>query len=142
MTDEALAERLYRAAINRPAGVPRLQYRCTTERCLLLDVIPLPDGNAVLHQLRYKYSPEQNDQRSSESGRQANTYDGENHWRERTYLLSQSALRFPEDGRMSGQQITCDHVLAYLLSATEFRDDLTAGHALVAVRPDGTRYAR
>ncbi|QOR69140.1 hypothetical protein IM660_10380 [Ruania alkalisoli] len=100
----------------------------------------MPDGDAVLHQLRYKYSPEENEQRSSEAGRLANTYDGENHWRERTYLRSSSALSYPDDPRMQ-LGVSCDHVLDYLLTAEEFQADLNAQHTEVRIRSDRTRYA-
>lgn len=152
---ETMAERIYRAAVNAPGSIPhRLQYRCSEHRCLLLDVIPLPDGNAVLHQARFKQSPDVNARRSNEAGRRANTYDGDRHWHSRTYLLTQSALSLNGptvavgEGLSSGakvepnQPLWCDHVLEYCLSSSDFRDDLAAGHAEVRVRPNGSRFTR
>ena len=95
----------------------------------------------MLHQTRYKYSDEQNERRSSASGRERNTYDGATHWRERTYYLEQSALAHPDDRPTPQLGVTCDHVLQYLVTAPEFRDDWQARHAEIRVRPDGSRYA-
>lgn len=134
------AEDLYRALLTsgRLPGLRRLTYRCTAARCLLLEAVETPLG-VVVHQTRYKYSEAENLARSSESGRAANTYDGRNHWRERTYYLKQSALSWPDDP--GGQELTCDHVLGHLLTAADFQRDWRAGHATVRLRPDGSRYS-
>lgn len=139
MTDDP-AE-LYRAlyASGRLPQLRRLTYRCATPaRCLLLDAVETPLG-VLLHQRRYKMSEPVNLARSSASGREKNTYDGGNHWRERTYYREQSALEYPDDTPPPVLEVTCDHVLAYALSAPEFRDDWQAGRAEVLMRPDGSR---
>lgn len=138
MTDAA---ELYRALMvsGRLPGTRRLTYRCAAHRCLLLDAVETPIG-IVLHQTRYKYSEGENTQRSSEAGRARNTYDGATHWRERTYYIEQSALAHPDDQPTPQLGVTCDHVLEYLVTATEFRDDWSAGHAEVRVRADRSRY--
>lgn len=139
----ALARGLYVAILGDPARlrlVRRMQYRCATSRhCLLLDAIETPAG-VVIHRPRYKYSPSQNEARSSEEGRRANTYDGENHWREHTYFLEQSALAHPwADAMRLG--LTCDHVLDAPLRAPDFAADWQGGHAEMRLRRDGSRYA-
>lgn len=126
---------------NRLRVLRRMQYRCDNERhCLLLDVIETSLGT-LLHQNRYKYSEAENEQRSSESGRRKNTYDGENHWQERTYFVEQSALAHPDDLPTPILGVSCDHVLDHALLATDFRDDWSARRAEVRVRRDGSRYA-
>lgn len=133
---------LYRALLSsgRLSGLRRLTYRCATHRCTLLDAVDTPMG-ILLHQIRFKQSNEINQERSSESGRRANTTDGDRHWRERTYWLPESALNWPQD--LGGQALTCDHVgVPYvLLRAGDFHEDWDAGHAEVRVRVDGSRYA-
>lgn len=123
----------------------RLTYRCTARRCLLLDAVETPLGT-LLHQDRYKYSEAENLRRSSESGRQKNTYDGATHWRERTYWLEQSALAHPSRPDVIGGEtmrlgVSCDHVLDAQLTADEFVQHWQAGHAEVRIRPDGSRFA-
>jgi hypothetical protein len=140
MTDAA---DLYRALLvsGRLSGLRRLTYRCDRQRqrCLLVDALDTPLG-LVLHHVRYKYSGTENEKRSNASGRGKNTYDGENHWRERTYFAEESALADPDDD-MLRLALTCDHVLDQLLSAPEFYADWNAGHTEVRVRADGSRYA-
>lgn len=138
MTDPA---ELYRALMvsGRLPQIRRLTYRCATPaRCLLLDAVDTPLGR-LLHQRRYKYSDRENMARSSASGREKNTYDGGNHWRERTYYLEQSALAYPDDTPPPQLGITCDHVLDHLLTASDFHTDWDAGRAVVLIRPDGSR---
>lgn len=133
---------LYRALLSsgRLAKQRRLTYRCAADRCTLLDVVETPLG-IVLHQIRFKQSHGVNQVRSSEGGRRKNTYDGDNHWRPRTYWLSESALNWPDDA--GGQDLICDHVGVpdVILRGSEFHADWTAGHAEVRVRADGSRYA-
>lgn len=133
---------LYRALLvsGRIPQLRRMTYRCSTSaRCLLLDAVETPMG-VLLHQVRYKYSPDENVRRSSEDGRRANTFDGVNHWRDRTYWIEQSALSFPADiGMRLG--VSCDHVLDVALMASDFHADWSAGHAEVMVRADHSRYA-
>lgn len=145
MTDPA---ELYRALMvsDRLPQLRRLTYRCATPaRCLLLDAVETPMG-VLLHQRRFKQSPMLNEARSSESGRAKNTSDGNNHWMPRTYWLTASALSIltaPEviGGETGRQSIQCDHVGApdVLLSGDEFAADWTARHAVVLIRPDGSR---
>ncbi|WP_454778104.1 hypothetical protein [Georgenia muralis] len=119
----------------------RLTYRCaTTDRCLLLEAVDVTPLGVLLHQRRYKYSPAENERRSSEAGRARNTYDGANHWRERSYFIETSALAYPEDRDMH-LGVSCDHVLDYMLTGAEFVRDWEAGHAEVRVQSDGSRYA-
>ena len=137
------ADALYVALIGDTArlrDLHRLQYRCHSgDRCLLLDVVVLPD-DVLLHQKRYKYSDSENAARSSESGRRRNTYDGENHWRARTYFIGTSALAHPEDDGLQQLGLTCDHILEYSLLPSEFHADLRARHSEVRLRPHGTRF--
>lgn len=135
------ADDLYRALLTsgRLTELRRLTYRCAARRCLLLDAVETPLG-VVLHQTRHKYSEPENLRRSSEAGRNANTYDGANHWRPRTYFLERSALAYPDDRPTPQLEITCDHVLGYLLTAPEYRDDWAERHAEVRVRPDCSRF--
>jgi hypothetical protein len=144
------AEALYIALIGDPKRLKtlrRLQYRCSRDdRCLLLDAVAIGD-TVLLHQKRFKNSPEVNVRRSSESGRAANTFDGRNHWKPRTYYIASSALNYPDENPPPRQSIQCDHVGVtgagddVCLTAADFQGDWTAGHAEVVVRADGTRYA-
>lgn len=128
-----------RADNTRLGALRRLTYRCP-HRCLLLDAVAVAE-TVLVHQKRYKYSEDENLARSNDAGRAANTYDGANHWRERTYWIGQSALAHPEDTPAPRLGITCDHVLDHQLLATDFHADWSAGHADVVIRPDGSRYA-
>jgi hypothetical protein len=124
----------------------RLTYWCSTERCMLLDAIEVGE-TVLIHQKRFKTSPEINDRRSSEAGRARNTFDGENHWKPRTYWIESSALAYPDDRPPMRLSVQCDHVGPLptnddvTLTAPDFRDDWQAGHTEVRVRSDGTRYA-
>lgn len=135
-------EVLYTALLSdgdRLNGIRRLQYRCP-RRCLLLDAVEVPEPERVLlHQKRYKLSGTWNAERSSEAGRKANTYDGENHWKPRTYYLGQSALDL-SDSEGATLDVQCDHVHVPL-KPSAFQADWQAGHAEMTVRPDGSRYA-
>ncbi len=136
---------LYRALLTsgRLPQMRRLTYRCATPaRCLLLDAVETPMG-ILLHQRRFKQSHEVNARRSSPGGREANTTDGDRHWMPRTYWIGQSALNWPEDA--GGQDLTCDHVGvtdnggSVLLRSSAFHSDWDARHAVVLIRPDGSR---
>lgn len=141
-------EALYVALIGDPARlreVRRLTYRCHAERCLLLDALAVGDA-VLLHQKRFKNSDEVNQRRSNEAGRARNTFDGDNHWKPRSYWIGQSALAHPEDRPAPRLSIQCDHVGVVdgqdlTLLAPEFHADWAAGHAEVRVRSDGGRYA-
>lgn len=70
-------------------------YRCHVpndrgERCVLAYVYNTPHG-IIVHHPAYKISPELNERSSSESGRRVNTLDGDRHWKQRNYFLSQAA---------------------------------------------------
>lgn len=135
MTEPTAAEDLYRAVVSsgRLPHLRRLTYRCAPRRCLLLEAVETPLG-IVVHQNRYKYSEPENLRRSSEDGRRANTYDGRNHWRERTYYLAESALSWPGDDG-AGQALTCDHVLEHYLSSATFAADWERHADEVRVHP-------
>jgi hypothetical protein len=144
------AEALYLALIGSPErlrNLRRLTYWCDRQdgRCLLLDAVAV-DATVLLHQKRYKYSDAVNERRSSEAGRARNTFDGQTHWKPRTYWIGQSALAYPDDVG-SQLSIQCDHVgvrpdgSEVTLTARDFRDDWLAGHAEVRIRADGTRFA-
>ena len=150
------AESLYVALISNPGRLSqlrRLTYRCAKHRCLLLDVVETPLG-VVLHQKRFKQSAEVNEGRSNEAGRAKNTFDGDNHWKPRTYWLNESALSLSDDPR-SNQPLNCDHVgprpgglrdselgvQDVVLRAQDFAADWSARHAEVRVQRDGSRYA-
>lgn len=139
-------ETLYRALTadpGRPRTLRRLQYRCP-ERCQLLDAIDI-SGTVLLHQKRFKQSDAVNRKRSSDAGRAKNTFDGNNHWKPRTYFIDSSALAYPND--TPTPRLAIDHVGVLpdgnelTLSAIDFHTDWDAGHAEVRVRSDGTRYA-
>jgi hypothetical protein len=123
----------------------RLQYRCTS-RCLLLDAIEAGES-VLLHQKRYKNSDEINLRRSNEAGRARNTFDGDNHWKPRSYWIGQSALAHPEDLPEPRISLQCDHVgvlpdgSELTLRASAFHEDWRAGHAEVRVRSDGSRFS-
>lgn len=138
---------IYAALISDPGrlrSLHRLEYRCP-RRCLLLDAIEI-GATVLLHQKRFKNSDAVNLRRSSESGRAANTYDGRNHWRERSFYIEQSALAHPDDHPAPRLSLQCDHVGVQpngddlALMAADFRDDWDQGLAEVTVRADGTRF--
>ena len=133
-------EVLYVALVSDPGllrAQRRLQYRCTS-RCLLLDAIAVPAPERILlHQKRYKLSPQWNATRSSEAGRAANTYDGDNHWKSWTYYVGTSALDLADPGAVLDAQ--CDHV-SKRLKPLEFNEHWHRGHTEVRVRADGTMF--
>lgn len=127
----------------------RMTYRCSSHRCLLLDVFDVPDlGQILLHQKRYKFSPQQNEAASVPEARVDKTYDGDRHWIERSYWLNDSGLKWTgvtvsaDTGKpvVSGVTVQCDHVNAHLISADDFWRDWNAGHAQIKVKTDGHRY--
>ncbi|MGP5599923.1 hypothetical protein ACTXPG_14195 [Glutamicibacter arilaitensis] len=136
------AHDLYLAATTaKTAKKPRrLTYRCESHHCMLLDVVDAGPLGVVLHIPQYKYSNKANDERSSESGRKANTVDGDRRWKAHTFYLEQSALTW-EDDMIAGQSLSCNHVLDYTLNGKEFQDDLGSSKELVRIRTNHTRYA-
>lgn len=97
----------------------RVEYRCPTkDRCLLLVAYEIPGQGVLLHQNRFKFTLPVNLSASNDAGRESNTYDGNNHWRERTYWLSQCALDIPS----GSLDVQCDH-LRSRLSGADFLQD-------------------
>lgn len=148
MSEAPDPETLYSALINsrRLSDLRRMTYWCPS-RCLLLDAIQVPDpGRVLLHQKRHKFSDRINEARSSEAGRRRNTFDGEDHWKPRTYYIGSSALDYPDDVPVMQQSLQCDHVGVLpdggevTITAAAFQADWRAGHAEVRIRKDGTRY--
>ena len=109
----------------------RLTYRCHRKRCAVMHVIDLPDGR-VFGFPRYKTSAAVTTATSSESGRENNTEDGDRRWKSHATLVERV---------VSNATLACDHVNGITLDAAAIEEDLTAGHAQVRVRPDGSRYA-
>lgn len=152
-----LAEQIYSAGIK--TGMvrrwPRLEYRCANrEGCLLLVAYDTPQG-ILLHQNGYKLSPEINAAESNEAGRRANTRDGVNHWRDRSYFIGSSALADPSleghsvyipamDGKpattsywVAGVQLSCDHWHGSLGARRFWSDwkDRTGRSTVVLLKP-------
>lgn len=144
------AELLYTALVSdgkRLGSLRRLQYRCAAEGCLLLDAVDV-GGAILLHQKRYKNSPDVNERRSNSAGRARNTFDGATHWKPRTYWIESSALAYPDDQPQMRLSVQCDHVGVrpgggddVTLSARGFHDDWNARHAEVRLRADGSYFA-
>lgn len=111
----AQADEIYEAmkATGRLSKQRALAYYCRNRRrCLLLDVVPVPSG-FILHTPRYKLSPRVNEEASSESGRRANTEDGERHWRGHSFYADQAADHLT---------MTCDHVRTVIAVADILAD--------------------
>lgn len=79
------------------------EYRCS-DGCLLLHLFQTPAGTAF-YAPRYRLSPGVNAESSNESGRAANTEDGERKWKAHANLVS-AAANFP---------LNCDHVLNHVI---------------------------
>lgn len=142
------AEDLYVRLIGDPGRLRelrRLRYWCdrSDRRCLLLDAVGVLD-TILMHQKRFKQSDEINERRSSAAGRTKNTFDGQGHWKPRTYFVDTSALAL--DDPVARLAIQCDHVGVLpdgnevTLSPDSFWADWNAGHTEVRVRADGTRF--
>jgi len=113
---DQLADETYRAlrSTGRLSKQRALAYRCP-RRCLLLDVVPTPQG-LLLHVPRYKLSPQLNAELTSGSGRAKNTEDGDRRW------LGQS---FFEEAAVNCS-LTCDHTRG-VIELAEIHEDLRAG---------------
>lgn len=108
-----------RAAARRLAV---LEIRCKPpNRCLLLHVWKV-GGAVAYYRPPYKLSPKLNQATSSESGRRANTRDGNNHWNAHASLL--------DDGWEMALQ--CDH---YLHGAYPTADLLALADSAAAGKP-------
>jgi len=104
-----------------------ITYRCP-DRCLLLDVLNLPQG-VVFHQPAYKLPPAVNAAASSTRGREKHTRDGDRRWQSWTY--------FAED--CTNVSTNCVHVHQVVLDKAEVKADLDAGHAEMVVDGAGER---
>ena len=95
------------------------EYRCRRPRrgCLLLYVWHSRSDQLEFYQPAYKLSPGRNAEQSNESGRAANTADGNNHWRAVAGVLDDMRGWGPT----AGLSLQCDHV-----SVTVPSDDLLA----------------
>lgn len=113
-----VADAIYEA-LRSTGRLPRqraLTYRCRNRaRCLLLEVIPTPEG-LLFHTPEYKLSRKLNEASSSESGRAKNTVDGQRHWRGHSFF-EESAGNCP---------VNCDHVRD-AIELADVREDLTSG---------------
>ena len=98
-------------------------YRCP-RRCTLLQVLTTKAG-LIVHQSRYKLSPTRNAETSSAAGRMKHTEDGNNHWKGRTLMLSES-LDFAAQ---------CDHVDQRAITNDQIKRDVAARHAEVTISP-------
>lgn len=111
-----LAETTYQAFIdspNRQRSQHAVAYRCRVRGCLLADVVSTAAG-VVIHQPAYKLSAARNAATSSADGRRANTFDGKNHWKPRTFFAD-----------MAGDlRVECDHV-SVLLEMTAIKSAIT-----------------
>jgi len=104
-----------------------ITYRCK-RGCLLFDLVHV-SAQMVAHHPRYRLSPRLNASTSSESGRAANTVDGDRRWKAQTYDV-RYALNFT---------LACDHMRSIILERSDVQDDMDAGHAAMVVDPDGGR---
>lgn len=81
-------------------------FRCSKRGCVLAYVYVTPCG-VIVHQPRYKLSPEVNAASSNESGRANNTLDGDHKWKSKSHFLE-------KDNRY---RFTCDHLIKWVPSA-------------------------
>ena len=102
-----------------------LRYRCA-RNCTLLEVYRFPDLGLVLQQPRYKHSPRLNAESSNESGRAANTVDGDRRWKGRTYLI-EACLNVV---------LECDHLHAVVVGRERVIADAGAGREITITASD------
>ena len=137
--------------------LPHVEYRCRAEKCLLLGAYDI-NGEVLIHQREYKYSPAKNEACSNAAGRAKHTTDNNRHWRGHTYWIGTSALDrswtsggeavptvtvfIDEDGKshhgstLSGMNLTCDHLDSTLLTADRFWNDWerrTTGNSCILI---------
>ncbi len=119
----ALATSIYNAltSARKLADHRVLVYRCP-KRCLLLDVLLLPDG-LLIATPRYKLSPRVNEASSNEAGRRKHTEDGGRRWGAQAYFAQDAA----------GFSLNCDHVESHHLSQEAFELDMAAKRELVTI---------
>lgn len=111
----AQADDVYRALkkTKRLSKQRSVTYLCGNgHRCRLLDVVQTPTG-LLLHVPRYKLSPGVNEESSNESGRAANTEDGDRHWRGHSFYADEAADLLT---------LTCDHVRDTIAVADVIKD--------------------
>lgn len=99
-----------------------LTYRCRVRRCVLLEVLLLPQGY-VLASPRYKLSPSMNDAASSPLARAERTEDGDRRWKARAV--------FAGDALSIG--VRCDHLPLNAISMPDLAADLEAKAAEVLI---------
>ena len=128
---------------NRATQHRRLTYRCTSHKCLLLDVIDAGPLGIIVHRPRYKYSDTVNQKQSSDAGRKANTIDGNRRWKAHTFNIAQSGLAASliDTDDIGDMSLSCDHVLNHMLTAKKFWDDWEKGATNVRISPNNLRYA-
>ena len=126
------AEEVYEALSKsgRLKGQRVITYRCSVRRCLLLDVVSVPEM-VIAHRPRYKTSPTVTAKTSSASGRAAHTEDGEGKWQSWTGVA----------GDQWNFTLTCDHVHSVVVDKSELQGDVDGGHDSMTVTPDGQRSA-
>lgn len=100
-------------------------YRCPVDRCTLAEFYASPAG-LLAHQPPYKLSPALNLEESSDSGRAANTRDGDRHWKEQTGFM---------DSAEWNRVLNCDHIHAYILEGTRVQEDVKSGRREVIITP-------
>ncbi|TDT30880.1 hypothetical protein [Naumannella halotolerans] len=102
-------------------------YRCgNRRRCLLLDVVNMPPPvGPIFHRPRYKLSPKVNAATSNDSGRAANTEDGDHKWKAQTFPPAQCL----------NVSLSCDHLQHVLVSKERIQADVDAGRREVIITP-------
>lgn len=98
--------------------------RCRNRGCLLLEAWKI-QGHVAAYKPGFKQSRTLNLERSNESGRQRNTYDGDRHWKPHAFLLD-AARDWPEH-RVTLQ---CDHVELMIATSAllQMAEQSAAGH--------------
>lgn len=100
-----------------------MTYRCE-HRCALARVIGTKQG-FIVHVSRYKTSPKITETATSESGRRANTEDGNRRWKGHTFFLD-DAFSIP---------VSCDHLRNHVLEIAEIKDDIRQGKQDTLIHP-------
>lgn len=104
-----------------------ITYRCPS-RCLLLDVVNLPQG-VLFHQPPYKLPPAVNEANSSDRGRRANTSDGDLRWIPQTYFANDCV----------NVSANCSHVHQVVVDKAEIQADIHSGHTEMMLDATGKR---
>lgn len=124
------AEKVYAALVKtkRTADHRVITYRCAQRRCLLVDVLQIPD-EVIVYFPRYRRSPQKNPDSSSASARAQKTLDGDRRW-----IGHVAVLRHTINLTMN-----CDHVLGKVIDLSSVQADVDAGHAEVLIDAEGKR---